>query len=42
MELPDHLIAYHSNISSLYSDDNDDKNLIPNIPEQDIEDVSAV
>jgi len=39
MNLPDQPIKYHSNIRSLYSND-DNKDLIPNIPEQDIEDVS--
>ncbi|KAL6598692.1 hypothetical protein U3516DRAFT_563513 [Neocallimastix sp. 'constans'] len=37
MNLPDQPIKYHSNIRSLYSND-DNKDLIPNIPEQDIED----
>jgi len=39
MSLPDQPIKYHSNISSLYSNDNN-KCIIPNISEQDIEDVS--
>lgn len=42
MELPDQPIEYHSNIHNLYSNNESDKELIPNIPEQDIEDVSFV
>ncbi|ORX57128.1 hypothetical protein BCR36DRAFT_580538 [Piromyces finnis] len=38
MELPDQPIVYHSNIHNLYSNNESDKELIPNIPEQDIED----